>query len=611
MKRFLYTFLFLAESLFSTHISAQCVLSIANLPDTIRACRNTQVQLNASFSFNGGTPIITDTVWTPSSGLSATNVLNPTVTLGTTSASYLLTVTSITPFNSVVNGDFSNGNTGFSSEYTDTSGPGSLWPEAHYAVVTNPFSVHPNFASFGDHTTGTGNMMVINGAGSPVNIWCQTITVTPNTQYTFSAWGASCTPTFPAQLQFEINGNLLGTPLQLPTTTGQWVQFQTVWNSSSNTSITICIYDQQTALSGNDFAIDDIAFQQICVAQDSVYIQVNDLLPSINKVTKLGCKADTVILSAANSGTLPDNYTWTLGDGTSDSTANVTHTYSVQGQYNISLVESTTNGCRDTVTTSINTQHPISAGFTIDKLTACQDQAVNFTNTSVAGSQGGISPSYYWNFGDGGTSSSQNPSYTYSYSDTGTYKIMMVVNDFIPCYDTAYGIVQITSKPNHYPQQDTILCSPNNDVAMGMSVKNADTYLWNTGETTPTIIPKTGGMHIVAATNQCGSISDTINVTLFDCNKCLFVPNAFTPNNDGLNDRFHVRQICPIKYYGIKIFNRYGQMVYTNYNIDQGWDGTFNGVMLDGGTYFYEIEYTADVLNAQLVNMKGDLTLIR
>ncbi len=590
--------------------NAQCVLSIASLPDTIRACRNTQIQLNPSFTFTGGTPLITDTAWSPGAGLSATNVLNPIVTLGTTSANYVLTVTSITPFNSVVNGDFSNGNTGFSSEYTDTSGAGSLWPEAHYAVVTNPFSVHPNFASFGDHTTGTGNMMVINGAGSPVNIWCQTITVTPNTQYTFSAWGASCTPSFPAQLQFEINGILLGTPLQLPTTTGQWVQFQTVWNSGSNTSITICIFDQQTALSGNDFAIDDIAFQQICVAQDSVYIQVNNLIPSITDTVKFGCKADTVRLSANNSGTLPDNYTWDMGDGTTDAGRSTTHIYTTQGQYTIKLVESTTNGCKDSASIGIDTRHPLSAGFTLSSPTVCQNKPVIFTNTSVASSQGGA-PVYSWDFGDGGTSTLPNPSYSYGPDDAGLYKIRMVVNDFIPCYDTAYGTVLVTQKPGHYMKLDTAICAPNEDLAMGMAVENADSYLWNTGETTPTIVPKTAGLHIVTATNGCGSVADSVNITLYDCNKCLFVPSAFTPNNDGRNDRFNVRMTCPVKYYGIKIFSRFGQLVYSNYNINQGWDGFFNGVQEDIGTYFYEIEYVADVLNAELVNLKGDLTLIR
>ena len=603
--------LILLSGLFSyVPLHAQCVLSITNLPDSIKVCRNTQIQLTPTLSITGASsPTILDTLWTPAAGLSDSSAIHPTVTLGSGSAQYVLSITSITTSNSVVNGNFSLVNTGFSSNYTDTSGPGSLWPEAHYAVVTNPFSVHPNFASFGDHTTGTGNMMVINGAGSPVNIWCQTISVIPNTQYSFSAWGASCTSTFPAQLQFQINGILLGTPLQLPATTGQWVQFTTTWFSGSDTSITICIYDQQTALSGNDFAIDDIAFQQICVARDSVYIQVSNLVPGISKTVSLGCISDTLNVTALNGGTLPDNYTWSWGDNSSDTLAKMQHIYASQGTYTIKLVESTKIGCKDSATTNIDTRHPLKAAFSQNMSTACQGQAVDFINTSVSSSTGG-NPSYLWYFGNGDSSMAAGPSYAYRYSDTGAYNIMMVIKDFVPCNDTAYGTINLITKPSHY-RQDSTFCGPNNDIVMGKSINNADSYLWNTGETSASIIPKTDGIHVVTTTNQCGSITDTVSILMYDCNNCLFVPNAFTPNDDGRNDKFHVRMLCPIKYYGIKIFSRFGQMVYSNYYISEGWDGRVNGIPADIGTYFYEIEYTADLPNAKQVFVKGDITLVR
>lgn len=144
---------------------AQCLLSIGSLPDTIRACRNSQVQLNATL-LSATTAVPTDTLWSPYTGLSDTNILNPIATIGTTSMQYTLSVSSITAQNFVYNGDFSLGNTGFTSQYIDTNGPGSLWPEGYYSVVSNPNSVHPNFAAFGDHTTSTGLMMVINGAST-------------------------------------------------------------------------------------------------------------------------------------------------------------------------------------------------------------------------------------------------------------------------------------------------------------------------------------------------------------------------------------------------------------------------------------------------------------
>src|SRR5690606_19006065 len=139
------------------------------------------------------------------------------------------------------------------------------------------------FANFYDHTVGTaaGAMLLVNGSGSNnAQVWCQNINVVPNTDYDFSAWAASCTSGSPAVLQFSIDGVLLGTPLYLPSATGQWVNFHALWNSGIKTNIDICIVDQQTALSGNDFAIDDIEFRQLCTEEDSVYLNVTNLTPS-------------------------------------------------------------------------------------------------------------------------------------------------------------------------------------------------------------------------------------------------------------------------------------------------------------------------------------------
>src|SRR5690606_242669 len=89
----------------------------------------------------------------------------------------------------IVNGDFEMGNVGFTSTYgyVDPSIQNGMYPEGIYTVSNNPNHTHNNFWGR-DHTTGTGNFMIVNGAGSPVTIWQQTVTVQPNTTYYFSAW---------------------------------------------------------------------------------------------------------------------------------------------------------------------------------------------------------------------------------------------------------------------------------------------------------------------------------------------------------------------------------------------------------------------------------------
>lgn len=383
-----------------------------------------------------------DTTWTPAAGLSDPNIINPTATVTTIGVNYVLTVQSITPTNLINNGDFSLGNVGFSSAYIYGTGGawGLLSNEGQYAIATNPQSTHINFASFGDHTTGTGNMMVLNGSGSSnTAIWCQTIPVIPNTWYDFSAWGATCVASNPAILQFSINNVLVGTPLALPLTTGVWTQFHVTWFSGANTSIDICINDQQTALSGNDFALDDITFKEICTVSDSVYIDVVNLTPSIQTNYMLGCVNDSIQFTADNgTGTVPTQYNWSFGDGNFSSVQNPLHIYASQGVYTVKLVTSR-NGCSDSATVTVNTLHPLEAKFKVVD-TACVGALVTAVDESTVTGAG----VYNWNWGDGTTSG--NPP-VHTYSQPGLYTITLSITDVLGCQDSFTAQIYVLNAP--------------------------------------------------------------------------------------------------------------------------------------------------------------------
>ncbi len=189
---------------------AQC--DVLTVPHLISACPGDILPINATLT---GTNDVLGITWTPASGLSSATVINPTLTTPATSGWYHVTAqTTIPGTNLVTNGNFSSGNTGFTSAYSFVANSSSsLGPAGVYAIVTNPSLDHSAAASFGDHTTGTGNMMAINGASSPVNVWSQTIAVTPGSDYAFSAWfsnWSSITTSLPT-LQFRINGTALGT----------------------------------------------------------------------------------------------------------------------------------------------------------------------------------------------------------------------------------------------------------------------------------------------------------------------------------------------------------------------------------------------------------------
>lgn len=228
---------------------------------------------------------------------SATQIVSPSVTTTYTVTSGVASSTT----NLVFNGDFSLGNTGFTTEYNQIADPNPFGVQSSYDIVTNPNSWFTAFSSFGDHTSGTGNLMVFDGSTDPtgtIKAWCSgtPIAVLPNKSYTFSYYVASAAPQNPAKLEVLINGVSLAPPITAPSTTGIWTLVSHVWNSGTSTTADICIYDREFADFGNDFALDDISLVETltCLYQKSVTVTVNpQVVPTFNAVNAI-CLGDTL-----------------------------------------------------------------------------------------------------------------------------------------------------------------------------------------------------------------------------------------------------------------------------------------------------------------------------
>ena len=89
----------------------------------------------------------------------------------------------------------------------------------------------------------------------------------------------------------------------------------------------------------------------------------------------------------------------------------------------------------------------------------------------------------------------------------------------------------------------------------------------------------------------------------------IYVPTAFTPNSDGKNDRFTPHPVGIKSYNYFRIFNRWGQLIFSSRQLHQGWDGTFNGQAQPAGTYVWMIEGVTN--DNKVITKKGTLTLIR
>lgn len=171
--------------------------------------------------------------------------------------------------NLIVNGDFSAGNTGFTSDYTyvadNIAVNNELVPEGRYGVHNNPRDMHNGFCIMTSDAQRSpvsgGNMLMGNAAGVAADLWRQTVTVTPNKDYVFSFYATSLAGT-PNTVYFGVFTSCYQTGANLnfafETADCQWTRYTYQFNSGTNTSLVLTMRNITTVAFGNDLAIDDI-----------------------------------------------------------------------------------------------------------------------------------------------------------------------------------------------------------------------------------------------------------------------------------------------------------------------------------------------------------------
>jgi len=168
------------------------------------------------------------------------------------------------PLELIFNGDFEQGDTGFSSQLRFS--PLSLKPEGTYAIAKNPKSMYTVFDSCYDHTSTTGMMMIINGAqGLDTLVWGQKVlNIKKNTDYEFIFFYASALTKRPAIIQVIINNDTIPQIAYFPAESCNWLLYKIQWNSGINDTALIRLYDLNKEKAGNDYMIDDISFKEFC-----------------------------------------------------------------------------------------------------------------------------------------------------------------------------------------------------------------------------------------------------------------------------------------------------------------------------------------------------------
>jgi gliding motility-associated-like protein len=136
-------------------------------------------------------------------------------------------------------------------------------------------------------------------------------------------------------------------------------------------------------------------------------------------------------------------------------------------------------------------------------------------------------------------------------------------------------------------------------------------YKWSNNSNGKSIIVSAAGLYWVDVTNICGTVRDSVIIAqkIDDCECSLYVPSAFTPNNDGKNDLLRTFSNCPVTG-ELSVYNRWGQLVFITNDLNKGWDGIYNGIPQHSAVFVYQIEYIYTFRPGRFYK-KGTFVLVR
>ena len=333
----------------------------------------------------------------------------------------------------------------------------------------------------------------------------------------------------------------------------------------------------------------------------------------------------TDISSVNGAGNTLTSWDWDFGDGSAhDLTQNPSHLYTTDGVYNITLIVTTNNGCKDTTTKQVMVYPNPVTTFTGTNLSGCGPVNAIFTDGTTISS--GTITGWDWDFGDGTShGNTQNPAH--SYTTPGTYTVTLTtlsdkgcassftVTDMIHVYP--YPIAEFIV----YPQPTTI---HNPKITFTDISKGAIGWTWDFGDITPNDINDVSSDQnplylyrqpgtyepMLIVTNQFGC-TDTITLKLtIGPDFSFYVPNAFTPNGDGVNNGFNGKGEG-IAEYEMNIFDRWGELIFHSNSLTDNWDGVskFRATQCQQDVYVYKIRIKT--IFGESFDYVGSVTLVR
>jgi gliding motility-associated-like protein len=356
---------------------------------------------------------------------------------------------------------------------------------------------------------------------------------------------------------------------------------------------------------------------------DTAQITIN-VLPDIKAdftYTYDTCHAGPIMFlnkSVSGTGSIQKNF-WKFDiEGTSN-VQNPDFEFEKPGLKNVRLVAEDSNLCRDTVSKIIN-YFPVPSLIVIEPntFTGCQPATIFFNNLSSP-----IDSTYKfeWDFGDGNKGKAISP--TNTFKDIGLFTVKLKLISPLGCETTKTwpNLIKVVPSPKaDFTFDPKIPSLQKNTVTFTDKSEGGTAYLWKFDTVGISVLRNpvftfrdTGVYNIQQIVLHTSGCTDTASVIIpIKPIVSLFMPNAFTPNNDGLNDEFiPIGSFFGLRNYSFTIWNRWGDKVFDTDDIRVGWNGLRNnsGEIAPPGVYAYSIKYIDPL--GDLKSLKGHCTLVR
>ncbi len=304
-------------------------------------------------------------------------------------------------------------------------------------------------------------------------------------------------------------------------------------------------------------------------------------------------------------------YKWITGDGFTATSRNLTYSFKKAGKYRVVLVVNSNSSCADSTFRDIIINPNVFAAFSVNA--ACINEPVIAVNNTI--DPGTSAVSYLWDFGNGQTSTLLNPP-VQVYPVVGNYVMSLTVSTakcpFPLSIQKRFVKIEKPTRGINNPVAYAVAGLPQTLEARPIGISalwTPATNLDNASSYKPVFIGDAEKTYTIKLTTSAGCITIDTQVVKINKNIVIYVPNAFTPNNDSRNDDLKPFMIGIKELVYFKIFNRWGELVYETKKINEGWDGRHKGIPVQSHTLVWILQGIG--ADNKIYNAKGSTVLIR